>query len=268
MNKSKHTGTKLSEYPTSLSNKKHKLLYNHFFMSYAPVNFGISTVNKNYKIPIQAIRDDIKYYIGLENAKGDWQNMIHFWSGDWFNEDITESYVTPWTHEERGSVDYIKNKYGLEDDEDKIDRIFFIKDAPIPLEEEHEDPNPLTNKFVNKKYIDDRFNGIRKVSVTGETLAIRPYSCVYEFENTPTTINIVDTEELQDGRTVAECIKGNILTFIIKFNVGDSDILAIYANGEHNIKWSYPTEFQDIVKAAKENNNSDVWLQCYVGYTE
>ena len=112
MNKSKHTGTKLSEYPTSLSNKKHKLLYNHFFMSYAPVNFGISTVNKNYKIPIQAIRDDIKYYIGLENAKGDWQNMIHFWSGDWINDDKTKSYIYEWKYEERGSNDYISNKFG------------------------------------------------------------------------------------------------------------------------------------------------------------
>ena len=207
MNKSKHTGTKLSEYPTSLSNKKHKLLYNHFFMSYAPVNFGISTVNKNYKIPIQAIRDDIKYYIGLENAKGDWQNMIHFWSGDWINDDKTKSYIYKWKYEERGSSDYISNKFGNKTDNegkaiDDYDRIFFIKDAPIPLEEKHDDPNPTSNKFVNKKYIDDRFNGVRKVSVTDSNLFIRPYSCVYEYKTTPPDdfININDQAQLQDYR--------------------------------------------------------------------
>jgi hypothetical protein len=124
-------------------------------------------------------------------------------------------------------VDYIKNKYGLEDDKDKIDRIFFIKDAPIPLEEDHKDPNPESNKFVNKKYIDDRFNGIRKVSVSQETengeLYIRPYSCVYEYDDTPTKINIRDDKELQDGRPVSYFLQNNILSFIVKFPVPTND---------------------------------------------
>lgn len=223
-------------------------------------------MNKNYQIPVQTLRDDFKGYLGVENAKGTWQNTIRIWSGNWIDTENREnSYVYQWNYDERGNLDYIADKWG---DEEDVDKIFLLRNAPIPFEEPQQDPNPKSNKFVDKKYIDDRFNGIRKISVTGETLAIRPYSCVYEFDSTPTVINIVDTETLQDGRTVAECIDGNILTFIIKFNVGDSDILAIKANGEHNIKWSYPTEFQDIVKAAKENNNSDVWLQCYVGYTE
>jgi hypothetical protein len=223
-------------------------------------------MNKNYQIPVQTLRDDFKGYLGVENAKGNWQNIIRIWSGNWIDTENREnSYVYQWKYDERGNLDYIADKWG---DEEDVDKIFLLRNAPIPFEEPQQDPNPKSNKFVDKKYIDDRFNGIRKISVTGETLAIRPYSCVYEFDSTPTVINIVDTETLQDGRTVAECIDGNILTFIIKFNVGDSDILAIKANGEHNIKWSYPTEFQDIVKAANENNNSDVWIQCYVGYTE
>lgn len=155
----------------------------------------------------------------MENAKGDWQNMIHFWSGDWINDDKTKSYIYKWKYEERGSSDYISNKFGNKKDNegnaiDDYDRIFFINNAPIPLEEPEQDPCPESNKFVNKKYIDDRFNGVRKVSVTGEILtihpysceyelAIRPYSCVYEFGKTPTKINIVDTETLQDKRTVA-----------------------------------------------------------------
>ena len=223
-------------------------------------------MNKNYQIPVQSLRDDFKGYVGVENAKGDWQNTIRFWSGNWSDtyENRENSYVYQWNYDERGNLDYIANKWG---DEEDVDKVFLINNAPIPLEEPEQDPCPTSNKFVNKKYIDDRFNGIRKITVTGETLAIRPYSCVYEYDTTPTTINIVDTETLQDGRTVAECIEGNILTFIIKFPA-NTDVLAIKANGKHNIKWSYPTEFQDIVKAAQENNNSDVWLQCYVGYTE
>jgi hypothetical protein len=223
-------------------------------------------MNKNYQIPVQSLRDDFKGYVGVENAKGDWQNTIRFWSGNWSDtyENRENSYVYQWNYDERGNLDYIANKWG---DEEDVDKVFLINNAPIPLEEPEQDPCPKSNKFVNKKYIDDRFNGIRKITVTGETLAIRPYPCVYEYDTTPTTINIVDTEKLQDGRTVAECIDGNILTFIIKFPA-NTDVLAIKANGKHNIKWSYPTEFQDIVKAAEENNNSDVWLQCYVGYTE
>lgn len=271
MNKLKHTGIKISDYPSSISNVNdfpHKLEHNHYFITYAPTYFGASTINKNYKIPLEMLRKDQKFYIGINNAKGDWQNLLNIWSGDWFNEDKTESYVSSWEIEERGSNDYIKNKYGLETDEDKTDRIFFIKDAPIPFEETHIDPNPASNKFVNKKYIDDRFNGIRKISVSGETLAIRPYSCVYEFDTTPTVINIIDTETLQDGRTVAECLENNILTFILKFPVSDGDELGILANGKGNVKWSYPTELADVLDAARKNNNSDVWIECFVGYTK
>ena len=223
-------------------------------------------MNKNYQIPIQTLRDDFKGYLGIENAKGTWQNTIRIWSGNWIDiENRENSYVYQWKYDERGNLDYIADKWG---DEEDVDKIFLLRNAPIPFEEPQQDPNPKSNKFVDKKYIDDRFNGIRKISVTGETLAIRPYSCVYEFDSTPTLINIVDTETLQDGRTVAECIGGNILTFIIKFNVGDSDELGILANGKGNVKWSYPTELADILDAARKNNNSDVWIECFVGYTE
>lgn len=269
MNKLKHTGIKISDYPSSITNVKdypHKLEHNHYFISYAPTYFGTSTINKNYKIPLNMLRQDQKFYIGLNNAKGDWQNLLNIWSGYWYNEDRTESYVYEWSHEERGSNDYIKNKFGLESDEDKIDRIFFIKDAPIPMEESHIDPNPATNKFVNKKYIDDRFNGVRKLTAVEGILSIRPYTCVYEYATTPTEINIIDTDFLQDGRRVADCLQNNILTFILKFPVSDSDNLTLIANGKDNVKWSYPSELSDILHAARSNNYSDVWLECFAGY--
>lgn len=269
MNKLKHTGIKISDYPSSITNVSdypHKLEHNHFFITYAPTYFGTSTINKNYKIPLEMLRQDQMFYMGLNNAKGDWQNLLSIWSGYWHNEDKTESYVYEWKHEERGSNDYIKNKFGLEPDEDKIDRIFFIKDAPIPMEESHADPNPATNKFVNKKYIDDRFNGVRKLPSVEGTLTIRPYTCVYEYAYTPTEINIIDTDLLQDGRTVADCLQNTILTFILKFPVNDSNVLTILANGKDNVKWSYPSELSDILHAARSNNYSDVWLECFAGY--
>lgn len=271
MNKSKHTGTKLSEYPTGLTNKRYKLLYNHYFMSYAPVNFGISTVNKNYKIPIQALRNDIKYYIGLENAKGDWQNMIHFWSGNWFNEnDKTKSYIYDWKYEERGSSDYISNKFGNKTDNegnaiDDYDRIFFIKDAPIPLEEkEHKDPNPTSNKFVNKKYIDDRFNGIRKVTVDDTKLEIRPYPCVYEYSVMPSSINIVDTLTLEDGRTIKDCIENNCLIFYIKLPTPTSTTLSVKAN-KVDTKWGFSGELTQLLSTAKNNEDNGL-IKCYAEY--
>ena len=75
MNKLKHTGIKISDYPSSISNVNdfpHKLEHNHYFISYAPTYFGTSTINKNYKIPLQMLRQDQKFFIGLNNAKGDW----------------------------------------------------------------------------------------------------------------------------------------------------------------------------------------------------
>jgi inosine/xanthosine triphosphate pyrophosphatase family protein len=35
-------------------------------MSYGSVNYGFSTVNKNYKVPVSALREDFKGYIGFE----------------------------------------------------------------------------------------------------------------------------------------------------------------------------------------------------------
>lgn len=55
MNNSKHTGIKVSQYPTALvnnSDKKNKLKYDHYLMSYAEANFGTTIIHKNYKIPV------------------------------------------------------------------------------------------------------------------------------------------------------------------------------------------------------------------------
>lgn len=137
------------------------------------------------------------------------------------------------------------------------------------------DPNPDSNKFVNKKYIDDRFNGVRKIYKTSGILQIRPYTCVYEYEEQPTIINIFDDKKVhpESSTTVKDCIQDNILTFFIKFPVSDSDNLSILANNKgSNIEWSYPTEFADILSVARENSTtskkSDVWIKCFAWYKD
>ena len=202
-------------------------------MSYGSVNYGFSTVNKNYKVPVSALREDFKGYIGFENAKGGWRQLTRLWYGEWYRtketfvkngddmEKITvgdkvNSYLYKWSDSEIGQDDYICNKFGDELDDngknyDKVptDRIFIIKNAPIPCEYnfatsfvkrdeegnpiqdkdgnyEYEtydcDPYPQFAKIVDKEYIDNRFNGIRVIDVSDtveeiiEEAVIQPYT--------------------------------------------------------------------------------------------
>lgn len=95
----KNTGTKISEYPNAPINSKYfkgKFDNTHYFISYAPTNYGITSVNKNFKVSINALRTDMLGYIGLQNAKGNWQDYIVVWQGDWYNEDKKNSYLYQW----------------------------------------------------------------------------------------------------------------------------------------------------------------------------
>lgn len=209
-----NTGFNISGYPTALVNrvnKINKLQYDHYLMSYAVTNSGLSAFNKNYKVPVHALREDFKSYIGFENAKGQWRQLTRFWVGDWYKEneiqnnkdetvksgDKVNSYLYNWSLKEIGHEDYILNKFGDEKHEGHADvlpteRIFIVKNAPIPCEynyatlfvkrdkdgnpvkdkegnlirvEVNEDPYPNLAKIVDKNYIDNRFNGVRIVNV-------------------------------------------------------------------------------------------------------
>ena len=251
MNNIKQTGVRISQYPqgpTNTTNKKKKLLLRHSFISWAPAYFGISTINKNYQIPISTLRQDLLGYIGVNNSKGEYRNYLNLWYGHWYDDDRTKSYIYEWDESLSTHDDYIPNKHGIDIEYDKdnlLDRAFILTDAPWPLEATLEDvnpngtknhgvdPNPHTSKLVTKKYIDDRHNGVRKVQVrkidNGETvtygseLKIRPYTCFYQYSNKPAkdedgiyTINITDNEVLEDGRTIKQAIKHNRLTFFIR----------------------------------------------------
>jgi hypothetical protein len=96
MSKYKESGVKISNFPEATINKstfKNRLDLNYKLMSWAPTYYGISTVNKNYQISINAIRNDMLGFIGLDNSKGNYQSYLTFWKGNWFDDDRTNSYV-------------------------------------------------------------------------------------------------------------------------------------------------------------------------------
>lgn len=129
-----------------------------------------------------------------------------------------------------------------------------------------QDPKHSSNKFVNKDYVDNRHNGLRKVIVSDGTVEIRPYPCIYTFEEQTTQINITDTMVLENGTSVKDLIANNCVIFYIKAPCPTTDTLSVRANGEL-VKWSYPTELSSIVDAATMNGKTDIWIQCYGEYT-
>lgn len=273
-----NTGIKISQYPDAPVddfNKKNRLLLNHHFITYAPSHYGIKYINKNYKVSLDTLQKDIMGQIGLNNVKGKYLNYIDFWSGYWSNEDKVESYVYEWPKNLQYNDNYIPDKFGYSEDKSR-DKIFLLKSAPLPLEEIDEkinpkngksygsDPNPETNKFVNKKYIDDRFNGIRKVTSSGTSLEIRPYTCLYDFSTMPQSIDIVDTIYLEDGRGLKDCIENNCLIFYIKLPTPFSTSLSITHNGLP-VKWSFDEELNEILSNCKEVG-VNIYIKCYAEY--
>lgn len=328
MNKIKQTGVRISQYPQgpiNTTNKRKKLVLHHSFISWAPSYFGISTINKNYQIPISTLRDDLLGYIGVNNSKGEYRNYLNLWYGHWYDEDRTISYVYQWSKQFITHDDYIPNKHGIDIEYDKnnlLDRAFILTDAPWPLESTFQDvnpkgtknhgidPNPNTSKIVTKKYIDDRHNGFRKVQKRkidndeviqfGSKLEIRPYTCFYQYSNKPAkdldsvyTINICDTQTLQDGRSIKDAIENNRLTFYIRLknqnefyymldednNKIHKNNLKILVNGsDANLKWSYLNEWNEILRECRPKTNQNeeqqnvskdyIFIRCQAEYID
>lgn len=137
-----------------------------------------------------------------------------------------------------------------------------------------------------KNYVDDRHNGFRKVEKTkdpvsesavgGSVLEIRPYTCFYQYSNPPAknsandnvpTINICDTQVMEDGRTMEELLRHNRLVFYLRLT--NNDIfherngnhkcnLDILVNGSSdNVKWSYEDELVEIVRENRKIKKQD-----------
>ena len=97
------TGVKISQYQTAQVDstiRPNKLSLEHFLISYAPSYYGTSTINKNFKVPVNLLRNDFIGYVGIKNAKSDWRNTIKLWCGDWSSSDLPNSYICTWTKED------------------------------------------------------------------------------------------------------------------------------------------------------------------------
>ena len=265
----KQTGVKISQYKTA-EIKNSKLVLDHYLISYAPAYFGTSTINKNFKVPVSLLREDITGYIGVYNTKSSWKDTINLWSGEWDSSNPINSYVYVWSESDKYKDGYIKNKHTFEDN---IDKVFIIDNAPLPqTAEANIDPNPSTKKIVTKSYIDDRFNGMPKVKCTSSTLEMRSYPCLYEFEmDSVTNIDIVDT--LVKDTITNKCVEFmlRIPTTSIFYEIG-ADIppntdFSVSANGTP-CTWGYRNEILMIVSRAKNENAKDVWVRCFAEYVD
>lgn len=278
----KQTGIKISQYQVAEANdslRPNKLTLEHFLISYAPSYFGSTTINKNYQVPMTALRNDVMGYVGISNAKSHWRNAIKLWSGQWQSEDPTESYIATWTEEDKFTFphDYIDNKHVVEQG---IDKIFIIDNAPLPQTDAAKlDPNGYTKKLVTKDYIDDRFVGMPKIKTNNSTIEIFAYPCLYEIEiDNVSTIDIVDTKVDEKGRTFKEMVADKCVQFMLRIpvssifyehtiNTRPNTTFKVTYNGK-DCTWGFRNEILMVVSRAKNEGAKDVWVKCFAEYID
>lgn len=216
----------LNNIPVTTSDGKLKnkiVLDNTYILSYSHTVYGINYNKQNYKIPLTALRDDIKAYIGVESLVAPWSEQMKLWHGVWHDTTSrNRSYTYKWKPEEFAHEHYSPEKFS-----DLENSYYIIRDNPFPYEtgdlnnrengeKEAEtlddgtvisvnlpikaaDPHPESNKIVTKKYVDERLASKRIIEVTTE-FRVRDYDCTYiirseelikaEAENKPATLKI------------------------------------------------------------------------------
>ncbi len=253
----------LKNIPTlkTIDNKSRIAYDNTFLLSYSHTVYGINYNRQNYKIPLTAIRDDIKGYIGIETLVAPWSEQLKIWHGSWENRtDKNKSYVHIWKEEEWEDEHYFPEKF-----KDLNNSFYIIKDIPLPFEtSEYEnimgedpyievsdgnayavgsinlpkkkvDPYPESNKIVTKDYVDERLSSKRLIEV-GIDFTIRDYDCTYVIRNKhlmgdePITINI------HYPREVKERILHNKLDFTILIE-GKLENEQWIPALKHNLSW-------------------------------
>ena len=240
------SGLKISNLPTipinsKNSNFKNKIgLENTFFLSYAHSTYGINYNKQNYKVPLNALREDFRGYIGLESLVAPWSEQLKLWHGYWNNVDKNKSYVYVWDIPERNHEHYAPQKFC-----DLENSYYIIKDAPFPFETEDmnnrdtgecpsselsdgiayinnsinvplraADPYIGSNKLVTKSYIDERLGSKRLIEVYPE-FRIRDYDCTYIIRaaNFTDTVNKIKIQlpENYDKRSLHNKIEFTLL---------------------------------------------------------
>ena len=82
----------------------------------------------------------------------------------------------------------------------------------------------------------------------------------------PSSINIVDTLTLEDGRKIKDCIEKNCLIFYIKLPTPTSTTLSVKANNV-DTKWGFSGELTQLLSTAKKNADSGL-IKCYAEYID
>lgn len=249
---------KISDYPTIPINNTNwigKIELDSYLLGYAVENYGPKYIRKNYKLPLSFMRTDILRYIGFDNVKPGYRNLIRLWSGLYHSDNKVLSYIYEWNDYENGNPDYIFNKFGEIVTEDGVlnDRMFMLRKAPWPAEQTTErygsekygqDPYPNTMKLVDKAYLDGRFDGWRIISnswddsstFVNHDINLRSYTTIYfidekdQFrvenpEKEEYLVNFVTNhgDQLDQRGDLNTTIKSvdKFLTFYVRIKMGD-----------------------------------------------
>lgn len=261
-----------------------------YMLGYANTIYGIKYNRNNYKIPLTAIREDIKGYIGIESIVAPWTEQMKLWHGLWDHaSEKNKSYVYEWQSSEVNHPHYMPQKF-----EDLENSYYIIRNAPFPYEtadtnnrgERGEiipsvnaegeniistnkplaagDPHSDSNKIVLKSYVDERLAAKRLIDVKTE-FWVRDYDCNYVIranelikaaeslsDDEPLTIKIHYPDKFE------ERVKNNNLEFTLMVEgVETEEGSCIYKPAVTNIaKWEF------------YNSNGELLNVCWLNKTD
>lgn len=254
--------------------QKYKIALDETYMlGYAHTIYGIKYNRNNYRIPLASLRDDIKWYIGIESLVAPWSEQMKFWHG-WWNDTANKnrSYVYEWQPEESNHPHYMPEKFA-----DLENSYYVIKDAPFPYETEDcnnregkgevtpktniegdnyestnkplaaADPYPDSNKFVLKSYVDERLASKRLIDVETE-FWVRDYDCSYvvRADVLKAAEELAMAEDSENGHVTfkihypdkfEERIKNNNLEFTLMVEGVQDETGAYIPAIERNVSW-------------------------------
>lgn len=244
------SGYKISDLPSIPfsgidGEQKNKIAFDDTYMlGYANTVYGIKYNRNNYKIPLSAIREDIRGYIGIESLVSPWSEQMKLWHGVWNdNASKNRSYVKVWNESEKNHPHYMPQKFA-----DLENSYYIIKNAPFPYETKdcnnrergeviptlnvkgenynstnkilsEADPYADSNKIVLKSYVDERLAAKRLIDVKTE-FWVRDYDCNYviranELKEATKTMALDDklVIKIHYPKSFEERIKNNNLEF-------------------------------------------------------
>lgn len=235
---------------------------NTHFLSYAQTVYGTRYNKQNYKVPLSALRNDIKGYIGVESVNAPWAGSIRFWAGLWEDDARpNKSYIKEWGESDKLHPHYNPDKFS---DTNIENSYFIIDDQPFPFELENHnnrvdrgekegkidkatgthlsinvplkaaDPRPDSKKIVTKQYVDERLASKRLIEV-GADFWVRDYDCVYVIR--PDEIKNASSIKIRYPEEFAKRAQHNRLEFTVLVEGVKKGNEWISAAPNKNIPW-------------------------------